>query len=232
MGYVLVLIGVLLVAAGYRLGLRRGRSREKTLKTTLDERNEQLMIVEHELLRKSMLDPVTQLPIQQYFQEFLEREWRRASRDQSAVSAIMIKVDHFQAYNERLGKPEGDACLKSVADALKALIHRPGDLLARYGGAGKFGVVLGGTDAKGAMVIAERMRNAVEALKKPNPASTTGPLVTLTLGVASVFPGRDDEWQDLELIAMAERALAQARESGRNQIAQGQSSPEPAKSFP
>jgi diguanylate cyclase (GGDEF)-like protein len=178
-----------------------------------------------------LLDPVTQLPIQQYFQEFLEREWRRASRDRSAISAIMIKIDHFQAYNERLGKPEGDACLKSVADAMKALIHRPGDLLAHYGGAGKFGVVLGGTDANGAMVIAERMRNAVEALKRPNPASTTGSLITLTVGVASVFPGRDDEWQDLELIAMAERALAQATESGRNQIALAQSAAEPAKSL-
>lgn len=229
--YFLLLIAVLLVAAGYRLGVRRGRTREKTLRTTLDERNEQLMIAEHELLRRSSIDPVTELPTQQYFQEFLEREWRRASRERSAVSAIMIEVDHFNAYNERLGRPEADACLKSVADALKPLIHRPGDLLARYGGPGKFGVVLGATDAKGAMLLAERLRTTVEALKKPNPASTTGPFVTLTLGVASVFPGREDQWQDLELIAMAERALAQARESGRNQVALGQGSAELAKAI-
>jgi diguanylate cyclase (GGDEF)-like protein len=229
--YVLILIGgVLLVAAGYRFGVRRGQSREKTLRTELAERNEQLMIVEHELLRRSSLDPVTELATEQYFQEFLEREWRRASRQRSAVAAIIIKVDHFQAYCERLGRPEGDACLKSVADALKPLIHRPGDLLARYG-AGQFGVVLGATDGRGAMVIAERLRTAVEALKEPNPVSTTGRFVTLTVGVASAFPSREDEWQDLELIAMAERALSQARESGRNQIAHVQSSAEPARSI-
>lgn len=222
MAYVLSLFGVLLVGAGYLLGARRGRSRETSLKTTLDERNEKLTLVEHELLRRSSIDPVTELPNQQYFQEFLEREWRRAARDRMAVSLIMIEVDHFRAYNDRLGKPEGDACLRAVADAMKPLVLRPGDALARYGGAGKFGVVLGGTDVRGAMILAERLRAAVEKLERPNPASATGPHITLSLGVASVMPDREAAWQDIELIATAEKGLTQAKEAGRNRVFQEQ----------
>jgi two-component system, cell cycle response regulator len=222
--FALGLIAVLLVVAGYVFGARRASGREEALKTTLDERNEKLTLVEHELLRRSSLDPVTELPTQQLFQEFLEREWRRSARDRLGLSLIMIEVDHFRAYNDRLGKPEGDACLRTVADALKKLIHRPGDVLARYG-AGKFGVVLGGTDVKGAMVLAERLRGTVDSLKLPNSASTTGSYVTLSLGVASIVPDRDDAWQDIELIATAERGLARAKDAGRNQVVLEQAGP-------
>jgi two-component system cell cycle response regulator len=213
----LLLIAALLVAAGYALGRRRARVHEQDLQTSLEERNEKLSLVEHELLRRSNLDPVTELPVQQSFQEFLEREWRRATRDRLPLSLITIEVDHFRAYNDRLGKPQGDACLRAVADALKRLIHRPGDFLARYG-SGKFGVVLGGTDAKGAIELAEKLRLAVDALKLPNPVSMTSSHVSLTLGLASVKPDRDAAWQDIELIATAERALAQAKEAGRNRV--------------
>jgi two-component system cell cycle response regulator len=213
----LVLIVALLLAAGYFLGVRRTRSREQELKTTLDDRDERLSLAEHELLRRSNLDPVTELPVQQSFQEFLEREWRRASRDRLPLSLIMIEVDHFRAYNDRMGKAEGDTCLKKVADTLKVLVHRPGDLLARYG-SGRFGVVLGGTDAQGAMVLAEKLRGAVDTLKLPNPESTTDSQVTLSLGVASIKPDREAAWQDIELIATAERGLEQAKESGRNRV--------------
>lgn len=218
MTYVLALVAALLVGAGYLLGVRRGRSREDALKTTLDERTEKLTHVEHELLRQSAIDPVTGLHTQQHFQEFLEREWRRASRERQSVAVIMIEVDHFRAFNERQGKPEGDACLKAVAEALKPIIHRPSDVIARYGGAGKFGIVLGATDGKGAMVLAERLRAAVEHMKKPNPASPSLPFLTSSVGVAAAMPDREGAWQDIELIAAAERALAQAREAGRNTV--------------
>jgi diguanylate cyclase (GGDEF)-like protein len=216
--YVLALVGILLVGAGYLLGSRRGRSREDALKTTLDERSEQLTLVEHELLRRSAIDVVTGLHTQQHFQEFLEREWRRASRDRQHVSVIMIEVDHFRAFHDRQGKQEGDARLKAIAETVKPLIHRPSDVVARYGGAGKFGIVLGATDAKGAMILAERIRAAVEGLQKSNPASPSGDRMTASVGVASAMPDREGAWQDIELIAAAERALARAREAGRNRV--------------
>jgi two-component system cell cycle response regulator len=216
--FALTVTAILFLVAGYALGARRGKGREKALKTTIDEQSEKLTLVEHELLRRSNLDPVTELPTQQSFQEFLEREWRRAVRDRLPLSLVMIEVDHFRAYNDRVGKPQGDACLKTVADTLKKSIRRPGDFLARYG-SGKFGVVLGSVGQDGAMVLAETLRASVEALKFPNQVSTTGPILTLSLGVASVKPERDAAWQDIELIATAERGLAQAKEAGRNRIA-------------
>ncbi len=218
MAYALALLAAVLVGAGYLLGSRRARSREEELKTTLDERTEKLTLVEHELLRRSAIDPVTGLHTQQYFQEFLEREWRRASRERKSVAVIMAEVDYFRAFNERQGKPEGDACLKSVATVLKPMIHRPGDVIARYGGSGKFGIVLGGTDGKGASALAEYLRGAVEHMHCPNPASPTGTILTITLGVAAATPDREGAWQDIELIAAAERALAHAREAGRNTV--------------
>ena len=214
----LAFLAVALVGAGYLLGSRRGRRREAALKATLDDRTDKLTLVEHELLRHTSTDPVTGLHTQQYFQEFLEREWRRASRERQYVSVVMIEIDHFRAFDDRQGKPEGIACLKTVADAIKPLIHRPGDALASYGGAGKFGLVLGATDSKGAMLLAERIRLAIDALKKPNPASPTGDHVTASVGVASAMPVRDAAWQEIELIAAAERALAHAKEEGRNQV--------------
>ena len=93
---------------------------------------------------------------------------------------------------------------------------RAGDIIARYGGPGKFGIVLG-TDCRGAMV-AERIRIGVEQMHKPNPASTAVQ--------SSREPRRllrharsQGAWQDIELIAAAERALAQAQEAGRNTVA-------------
>ena len=124
LAFALSLTAALLLAAGYALGARRRRGREKALRTTLDEQGEKLTLVEHELLRRSNLDPVTALPTQQSFQEFLEREWRRAVRERLPLSLIMVEVDHFRAYNDRVGKPQGDACLKAVADTLRTSSRR------------------------------------------------------------------------------------------------------------
>jgi diguanylate cyclase (GGDEF)-like protein len=212
------MLAVILGAAGYLLGLRRGRSGEAALRTQIDERNERVALLEHELLRRSSLDVVTGLHVQEHFQQFLENEWRRASRERQSVSVIMIEIDHFAAFLEGRGKPDGDACLKSVAGALKPLIHRPSDVLANYGGPGKFGVVLGGTDNRGAMILADRLRLAIATLKMHNPTSTTRDSLTASVGVASAIPDREAAWQDIELIAAAERALARAKEAGRNVV--------------
>jgi diguanylate cyclase (GGDEF)-like protein len=216
--YALALLAALLLGAGYVLGSRRARNAEGTLKAALDERTEKLTLVEHELQRHTETDPATGLHTQQYFQEFLENEWRRASRQRHSVAVIMVEVDHFRGLNDRMGKSEGNASLKLVADAMKPIIHRPSDVIARYGGAGKFGIVLGSTDSRGAMTIAERLRSAVESLRQPNPGAPTISFLTVSLGVAAATPDREGAWQDIELIASAERALASAREAGRNTV--------------
>ncbi len=215
MALAFALLAILTAAAGYLLGVRRGLRREEALKVSLEERAQQLSLVEDELLRHQAVDPATGLHTRQYFLDFLEREWRRAARDRKPVAVIMLELDHFRAFAERHGSRESQACLKEVAAALKPMLHRPGDAIAGYGGSGAFGVVLGNTDAKGALVIAERLRTAVEGLKARNPAAPTS-FLTATLGVAAATPDRQTAWQDIDLIAAAERALSEAREAGRN----------------
>src|SRR5581483_10907283 len=99
------------------------------------------------------------------------------------------------------------------AEAFSSLIRRPSDCVARYG-AGRFAVVLGGTPLSGALEVAETLRLAVQSLRLPHPASPTGTVVTISIGVASIQPLRDRAWQDLELIALAEKGLVQARGAG------------------
>jgi two-component system, chemotaxis family, response regulator WspR len=212
------IFGVLLAGAGYWVGLHRGRGREAGLRAAIDERNEKVALLEHELLRRSSLDVVTGLHTQEHFQQILENEWRRASRERRHVSIIMIEIDHAAAFLERQSKMNGDACVKRIAGALKPLVHRPSDVLANYGGAGKFGVVLGGTDGKGAMILAERLRLAVTGLNMRNPESATSEFVTASIGLASAVPDREAAWQDIALIAAAERALERAKEAGRNVV--------------
>ncbi len=207
---------VIAAVAGYAIGLRRGRAREQTLEAAIGDQERALTRAHDELLRKSNVDPETGLPGRDALQEFLEREWRRASRDRHPVSLLMIEVDHFRAYLDSAGTNQGE-CLKQIARALSGLIHRPGDLVAHYG-PGQFAIVLGSTPADGAKTLAERMRLAVQLLNVAHPASPIAPTVTVSLGVASLMPAREDSWQDIELIAVAERSLARAREAGRNQV--------------
>jgi two-component system chemotaxis family response regulator WspR len=92
-----VVFALALVGAGFIFGSRRVRLREDELQMELDEQGQQLTLIEQELLRHSARDPVTGLHTQQFFQDFLEREWRRASREGQSVTVIMVEVDPFRA---------------------------------------------------------------------------------------------------------------------------------------
>ena len=217
---VLLFIAVL-VGGAYAAAAWRGRSRERELTQLLVERNEELQAARTDLARLSLLDNLTQVATHQHFQEFLEGEWRRALRELTPISLVMIDLDHFKAYNERLGHEAGDGCLKRVAAVLRTAVGRPGDVVARYGGA-EFVLVLGRTDTDGVTVLAHKLRAAVEALALPHPASPVADHVTVSIGIATAVPNRGAMWQDIELVAAGERALADAKRSGRNRVARAE----------
>jgi diguanylate cyclase (GGDEF)-like protein len=150
-----------------------------------------------------------------HFQEHLNKEWRRAQRNQQPVSLIMIDIDFFKNLNDSDGHPVGDECLKNMAQVLKQSVNRPGDLVARYGGE-EFVAVLPEVGAESAALIAERMRNAVNASKFPHRDSRIATHVTVSLGVASLIPARESSPD--ALIAAADKALYAAKEAGRNRI--------------
>jgi diguanylate cyclase (GGDEF)-like protein len=187
------------------------KAREKELlrvKKQLEQANQILQ-------RLSSLDGLTGIANRRRFDEFLEQEWRRATRDATPLSLILIDIDFFKAYNDTYGHQIGDDCLKQVANMLSSKLNRSGDLVARYGGE-EFVVLLPGTEVKGAAVIAKGLCAGVEALKIAHSNSQISDRVTISLGVASAIPELNSSPADL--ISAADQALYQAKQEGRNRV--------------
>ncbi|EPN34242.1 diguanylate cyclase, partial [Pseudomonas syringae pv. actinidiae ICMP 18807] len=146
--------------------------------------------------------------------EAMETEWARAQRSGKWLSLLMIDVDHFKAFNERHGHQGGDEALRRIAQAVAGTIRRPGDQLARYGGE-EFVVVLPETGMNGALVIAEKIRVAVESL--PRYADDQQP-ITVSIGVAAQIVRQGDKLT--AFFGIADKALYQAKHNGRNRVEQ------------
>jgi diguanylate cyclase (GGDEF)-like protein len=134
-------------------------------------------------------------------------------REQQPLAVLFLDIDHFKHYNDHYVHADGDACLRTVAACLTGAIRRGGDLVARYGGEEFIGV-LPRTDAAGAQDIAQRFMAAVAAAHVPHVASPTDPLLTVSIGYASMTPSSDTCPQDL--LARADEALYAAKAGGRN----------------
>lgn len=179
------------------------------LQNLLQERNEQLRVL-------SRTDRLTGIFNRLSFDETLDYEWRRCTRNNKPLTLIMADIDHFKAYNDCLGHIAGDHCLKQVAWALSAALMRHVDTIARYGGE-EFAAILPETDEGGAIAVVTRMRNAVKALSIAHPASATEKHVTISLGVAAIVPTA--ETSPMRLIEMADIAMYQAKSRGRDRHA-------------
>jgi len=184
------------------------------LQRHLAQKNAELERANRMLQSLSYVDALTGVPNRRHFDELLDQEWRRALRDESAMSVILIDVDLFKAFNDNYGHQSGDDCLKHVAVEVSGVLRRGGDLAARYGGE-EFGVVLPGTEGPGALVVAEDMRRRVEGLKIAHRGSPFK-VVTISLGVKAMRPGPQDSLETI--LAAADRALYRAKETGRNRV--------------
>jgi diguanylate cyclase (GGDEF)-like protein len=151
-----------------------------------------------ELARAARTDALTGAPNRRAWDEQLAIELARAARTGAPVSIAMLDLDHFKAYNDRLGHQAGDVMLRRTTDAWRAQL-RSIDVLARYGGE-EFGVILPGCGAEEAAAIVERLRIA------------TPDGETSSAGVAA--------WDGTEsaelLFARTDRALYAAKRSGRD----------------
>lgn len=188
------------------------RARVKT-QLVLRERTRQL-------LRLASIDGLTGLANRRAFDQALDLEWRRARRNRSNLSLMLIDIDFFKRYNDHYGHQAGDDCLKTVAHALGNAAERPGEVVARYGGE-EFAVVLPVSDAKTAAALAEKMRGRIAELALPHAGSLITDHVTISIGVATLPDGRDDEKgfpSEAALISAADQALYAAKEAGRNRV--------------
>jgi len=188
---------------------------EVSVQATLLDISERKRLEEH-LRRLSTQDALTGVPNRRAFDEALEREWARARRDRTNLGLVMIDIDHFKLYNDAHGHQAGDLCLTHVAQVLNQTRRRDTDIVARYGGE-EFALILPDTDMQGAVLIAERMREAVLGEEIPHVNSSTGPHVSISLGVAAMVPGREEDRR--VLFQFADVALYEAKRSGRNRVA-------------
>ncbi|MGD0186816.1 MAG: diguanylate cyclase [Roseiarcus sp.] len=157
-------------------------------------------------------DGLTGLANRRSFDVKLAEEAKRACRDQLPLSLLMIDVDCFKLYNDTNGHQMGDECLRAIAQAIAATLWRETDFSARYGGE-EFTVIMPNTPLSGGMLIAERLRRAVEDLGIAHSASIACDHVTLSIG-GVVAVGRDIHPD--RLIAAADAALYRAKRAGRN----------------
>ena len=158
-------------------------------------------------------DHLTGISNRRRFDDSLAQEWQRAAREQTPLSLVAIDIDHFKAYNDHYGHPQGDQCLIQVARALATCVTRPTDLVARCGGE-EFAGLLPSTDSTGAARLAGQMRAAIEAEALEHARSPTHPHVTISLGVATVVPQAEESAQ--LLVDLADAALYEAKSAGRS----------------
>ena len=186
-----------------------------SLEHKVAERTAALEEANRRLEHLSLADALTGLANRRRFDDALHAEWLRGLRTQRSLGLVMIDIDFFKLYNDSHGHPGGDACLQFVAQALSAGRRGGSDLVARYGGE-EFVVLLPSTDLEGALLVADGLRAAVEALARPHLKSLYG-IVTISVGVAACVPTQAA--QPAELIAAADAALYEAKREGRNRVA-------------
>jgi diguanylate cyclase (GGDEF)-like protein len=175
--------------------------------------NHQIAEERAELLEQlSITDPLTQLKNRMYFNKRYEDEWKRCNRLKIPLSVMMLDLDHFKHINDHYGHLFGDECLRTVAAELKAQIPRTTDTIARYGGE-EFVVLLPDTNLEHAENIADRLVSSIASLQITHTDETI--TVTCSIGIACTIPNH--HMNNQSLLRMADDALYQAKNNGRNQ---------------
>jgi diguanylate cyclase (GGDEF)-like protein len=175
-----------------------------------NEMTRALRATHSQLEQMTRTDELTGLFNRRHLDVALETELARARREGAPLGVLMLDLDHFKAFNDRFGHPEGDARLRAVADLLRGLL-RPTDTVARYGGE-EFMALLPGSPREESVRIAERIRRRLRELR-------TGPADALTTGSFGLATWPEDGKTGTELIAAADAALYEAKRRGRDQIA-------------
>lgn len=170
--------------------------------------------VNKELAELTITDPLTKVYNRRFFDEAITNEVKRANRTCQPLAVIMVDIDHFKSINDTHGHQVGDKCLFLVAKTLRQQMARSMDLVARFGGE-EFVLLLTATPKEKALLVAEKVRRAIEKLVVLNKGMPIE--LRVSLGVAAWIPDQDESHE--QLIKAADDALYLAKRNGRNQVA-------------
>ncbi len=161
------------------------------------------------------LDKTTGVANRNALDNCLQHETARCTRYNLPLSAIIIGIDHFKSYNDKYGHLSGDKCLRKIAGILEKEIKRPTDLVSRLR-EDMFCILLSDTGSEGARFVADRIFNSIREMAIPHRDNDASEIVTLSIGVASIFP--DPCTTPSGIIDNALEAMEQAKSEGRNRI--------------
>lgn len=204
--FILTLVAVLFIAATIFKSIHKQQEQ-------LESTHEKLKVVNHKLKNASYTDPLTTLNNRRYFNIVFDKEIKRAARESSYFTFMMMDIDFFKLYNDTYGHIEGDNCLKHVSLALKTTIQRPGDYIFRLGGE-EFGVILTGTDPYNSEQVAKKINDNVEGLNIPHMKNKASDYVTLSIGVVCLIPTKMTDAD--ALITKADENLYEVKKRSRN----------------
>ena len=162
---------------------------------------------------ESLTDPLTGLANRRSFDSRLVQVLADGARMSRGAAMLMIDVDQFKLFNDTYGHLGGDECLRDLAATARGCVSRTRDMVARYGGE-EIAVIMAETDMRGALIVAERIRSAIEGMGVPQAREATYPAVTVSIGATAV-----DDTAGITpegFIEQADRALYRAKETGRN----------------
>lgn len=203
--------GVLIGIIGISMDITDRKRSEKLINDLI----RRLELEKEQAQINALTDGLTGVANRRHFDDTLQAEMARLRRTKSPLSLIMLDIDFFKKFNDRYGHVAGDYCLKCVARAIKQSIGRGPDFVARYGGE-EFAVVMPDTKNRGAQIVAERIRKAIEMLSISHGSVGNTSQVTVSLGVATVYPGRTEF--DEQIVELADMALYRAKMGGRNRF--------------
>jgi len=168
-----------------------------------------------ELQAQIGFDALTGIANRRAFDERLAALWSRLAGERESLSLILVDLDHFKNLNDTRGHMEGDAALRQMGGVLRMVVRSTEDVPARLGGE-EFAILLPRTHPDHALLVAERVREAVAFTRIPNPGTPNGVILSASLGVAMAWPG--DGGDPSELVARADAALYRAKSEGRDRV--------------
>ncbi len=171
----------------------------------------------YSLETKVNIDELTGLYNRRYFNELIIKEWEKARNNGKKVSVILFDIDYYKNFNDTYGHLKGDECLKKISKCLQSFNDEPNSFVSRFGGE-EFIVLLCGHTEQEAYEIAEKIRTAIQDLKISHKASPIHDYVTVSIGTATLIP--NGEMQPFNIITMADKALYESKNKGRNQVTQ------------